>query len=161
MKLTITAALALLTALAALVVAAPASATTTQVSGTQTLVDPVAGTYLMAGDLVGDWYTDSLELHFVPGGVGIAWPVTGTEHFIGCLDTSGDGTCAQEELGRLDFEFTFTASASGNGRCQHQIVPGPDLSATDPFAAATGVLTFKDRPTTTGVETTYEGHIKL
>lgn len=157
MKLTITAALVLLAALASLVSAAPASASTTQVSGTQTVVDPAAGTYLMAGDLVGDWYTDSLEFHFA----GVGWPITGTEHFIGCLDTSGDGTCAQEEQGRLDFEFTFTASASGNGRCQHRIVPGPDLSATDPFASATGVLTFKDRPTTTGVETTYEGHIKL
>jgi hypothetical protein len=151
MKRTILVAAALVAVLAALVVAAPASAATVQVSG------DMIGTSVTGG-LVGTWYTDSLDVHVVPGSIGIAWPVTGTEHFVGCIDTSGDGTCNQEgNDNEVHFTFTFTASASGNGRCQHPIVQG---TGTGQFSGATGVITMKDRPTPTGLVTTYDGHIK-
>ncbi|HEX4747218.1 MAG TPA: hypothetical protein VFU99_10090 [Gaiellaceae bacterium] len=135
-----------------LALASPAAATSIQISGEQTAVDADLGIYEMAGSLVGDWYTTSFECNSTPAGE--RWPCTGTELFVGCLDSSADGTCSQEESGWLEFEFEFTASASGNGRCHHTIIDGGDA-----FDGATGVITMKDRPTEAGLVTTYKGHI--
>ena len=145
----------LIVSVAALVVAiaaAPAGAGQLQLSGQQTAVDPELGIYTMSGSLVGDWYTTSFSCHATPAGE--RWPCTGTELFFGCLDASADGTCSQEETGWLTFEFEFTASADGNGRCQHTITDGGDA-----FAGASGLITMKDRPTEAGLVTTYKGHI--
>jgi hypothetical protein len=149
----------LVAALAALALVPSASAATTKVTGTQTYNDNgTAQTgddyYNMRGSLVGDWYTTSFQCHSTPAGD--RWPCTGTELFVGCLDASGDGTCSQEQTGWLTFAFEFTASASGNGRCQHVITGGGDA-----FEGASGVITFKDRPTAAGLETTYTGHVSL
>lgn len=138
----------------ALALAPTAGAANIQLSGEQTVVDPNAGTYSMAGSLVGDWYTTSFSCHGTPAGE--RWPCTGTELFDGCLDSSGDGTCSQEEQGWLTFEFEYTASASGNGRCHHTITEGGGA-----FDGASGVITMKDRPTETGLVTTYKGHISF
>lgn len=135
-----------------LALASPAAAANVQVSGEQTVVDAGLGTYEMSGSLVGDWYTTSFSCHPTPAGD--RWPCTGTELFVGCLDSSGDGTCSQDQSGWLEFEFEFTASASGNGRCQHTITDGGDA-----FEGAGGVITMKDRPTDAGLVTTYKGHI--
>ena len=141
---------------AALISVAPASASQTQVSGEQVLVDETTLQYELSGSLVGDWFTDSLDCNLVPGRIGVTWPCTGTEHFVGCLDSSGDGTCSQEEVGELQFSFNFTGTPVGNGRCHHVITGGDDA-----FEGATGQLTFKDRLGVCGVETTYKGHISL
>jgi len=151
MKLITTA--ALLIALG-LISALPAAAANVQVSGTQTVVDADSGTYSMQGSLVGDWFTTSFQCHSTPAGD--RWPCTGTELFVGCLDESGDGTCTQEQSGWLTFDFEFTASASGNGRCQHVITEGGGA-----FEDASGVITMKDRPTEAGIVTTYRGSIQL
>jgi len=141
-------------AVLALVSALPASAAQVQVSGEQAVIDPDLGIYSMSGSLVGTWYMDSVECHATPFGEG--WPCTGAEHFVGCLDASGDGTCAQEQSGRIDFAFEFTGTPVGNGRCRHVITSG-----IGGFAGASGVLTMKDRPTAAGLVTTYKGHIDL
>ena len=140
----------------ALLAAVPASGSQIQVSGEQVLVNEATLEYDMFGSLVGDWFTDSLDCHLVPGGIGVTWPCTGTETFVGCLDTSGDGTCSQEDVGELRFAFNFTGTPVGNGRCHHVITGGDDA-----FEGATGQLTFKDRLGVCGVETTYKGHISL
>jgi hypothetical protein len=116
----------------------------------QTLVDEATGTYSMSGSLVGDWFTDSFDCHLIPGGAGVTWPCSGTEHFIGCLDADADGTC--ELNGRLDFTFVYTGTPVGNGRCHHPIVSGEGA-----FEGATGQLTFKDRLGVCGLTTTYKG----
>jgi hypothetical protein len=139
-----------------LLAAAPASGSQIQVSGEQVLVNETTLEYDMFGSLVGDWLTDSFGCHLIPGGAGITWPCSGTERFVGCLDTSGDGTCNQEQTGVLYFSFDFTGTPVGNGRCRHVITGGEDA-----FEGATGQLTFKDRLGVCGIETTYKGHISL
>ena len=139
-----------------LAVASPASASQTQLSGTALLVDEATLEFEMTGSLVGSWYTDSFDCKVVPGSRGVTWPCTGTEHFVGCLDSNGDGQCL-EPSGVLYTTFNYTATPVGNGRCHHPIVGG-----TGAFEGATGQLTFKDRLGACGiVETTYKGHISL
>jgi len=139
----------------AFVVAAPASAEQNQVSGVQTpgatgppaCTDPSAS-FTMTGGLVGCWYEDSIMItkdQTTASGIELIH-VSGTEHFIGCLDRDGDGSCiGADPSGTLYFTFTFTEQvdvATGSeirGRCHHPIVGG-----TGDFAAATGVLNFKD-----------------
>ncbi len=149
----------------AVVGAAPATAGTTRVSGNQTPValgdpciagDPSSlGTYRVDGSLVGCWYTDEFTFREHPSGTVQA---TGREHFIGCLDRSGDGTCTGDPSGTLFFEFQFSGKydlvtlAEIRGRCQHPIVSG-----TGGFVGAGGVLTFKD-DVSTGIAT-YTGTV--
>ena len=140
-----------------LAVAAPASASQTQLSGTAVFSSgtPELPNFSMSGSLVGTWYTDTFDCKVVPGG-GAPWPCTGTEHFVGCLDANGDGQCL-EPSGVLYTTFNYTSTPVGNGRCHHPIVGG-----TGAFEGATGQLTFKDRLGACGVvETTYKGHISL
>jgi hypothetical protein len=51
---------------------------------------------VMTGSLVGCWYTDTLVINPAqPNGTPSGTiQATGTEHFVGCLDVDGDGTCA-------------------------------------------------------------------
>jgi hypothetical protein len=143
----------LATFVVSLTMAVPASAATTQIGGLQspdtagTCPGSSMGTYTMAGSLVGCWYTDTFIYKANPSGTIQA---SGTEHFVGCLNGS---TC-----GTFYTTFTLTAKyaptlAEIHGRCHHPIVTG-----TDGFAAATGVLDFKDDVTTGN--STYRGHIK-
>jgi len=150
---------------AALLVAAPASgAGAGQVAGNQT---PVAtcdgdtsafGTYAMDGSLIGCWFADSFEV--VREHAGGTVQITGTEHFDGCLDLGGDGSCSGDTEGTLSFSFQFSGkfdvvtSAEIRGRCQHPIVSG-----TGGFATASGVITFKD-DVTTGIAP-YRGNVRL
>ena len=78
---------------AVVAVQAAAGAGATVVRGDQLLAgasncpDADEFTYRMAGDLVGCWYTDSGEVrNETPSGV---VTVSGTEHFVGCLNTNG------------------------------------------------------------------------
>jgi hypothetical protein len=144
---------------------------TIQVAGIQRLVsigdpfDPADDLYSMEGygdgrpALVGGWKTTSFSYGVItPSGVVTG---TGTEEFDGCLDANGDGACgASEPTGTLDFSFEFSGKydpitfAQQHGRCHHPITGG-----TGSFAAATGVLHFKDDPAT-GCSY-YSGHVKL
>jgi len=153
-------ALSAIVCVAALVAAAPAGASTVQLSGVQTLTDPATGTFDMEGSLIGTWFTLGFEVVGAhPSGT---LQATGTELFVGCLDLGADGACtAGDPSGTLGFEMKFTAKfvppdfmVELHGRCQHPIVSG-----TDGFAGATGVIHFKDIPP--GGVATYKGHISL
>ena len=159
-RLRLSVALSVIVCVAALVAAAPASASTVQLSGVQTLIDPATGTYDMEGSLIGTWYTTGFEITGVhPSGTVQA---TGTELFDGCLDLDGDEACtAEDPSGTLSFEMKFSGKfvppllmIELHGRCQHPIVAG-----TEDFEEATGVIHFKDIPP--GGIATYQGHISL
>jgi hypothetical protein len=143
----------------AFVGSAAAGGRTVQVSGVQTPVDPVAGRYLMTGDLNGWWYTTSISaIRFHPSGTA---QLAGTELFDGCIDSDRDGVCeAGEPSGTLDFVFSFSGKfddvtfAEIHGRCHHEITGG-----TGDFRTASGVLDFKDDPVTGCAS--YKGHIAL
>jgi hypothetical protein len=115
------------------------------IAGSQNCPNADSGTYRMAGDLVGCWYTDTFVVENEnPGG---GFKASGTEHFVGCLDTSGNGSCAASEpSGRFDTTFIFTAKFAPtgeeiHGRCHHPIVGG-----TGAFTGAKGGISFKDIP---------------
>jgi hypothetical protein len=129
------------------VLALPASAGTTQVSGVGRYyaecqppvgsppADP--GDYLpieLTGSLHGCWYTYVLSSKFNRSGT---YQETGTEIFVGCLN----GTC-----GTFETTYTFTGkyvddtfAEEIHGRCHHPIVGG-----TGGFAGVKGVINFKD-----------------
>lgn len=131
----------------------PAGAANTQITGEQGLIDPATGMSDVSGGLEGLWYTTSFQCNATP--TGERWPCTGTELFVGCLNTNGDDDCdAGEPFGTLVFEFEYTGSPVENGRCHHTIVDGGGA-----FVGASGVITMKDRPTASGLVTTYKGHI--
>ena len=146
----------LVVALASLTAGAPdASATVTVTEGVQTpvgadhacsLAEPGAfATYWMDGSLVGCWYLDD----FVVRGAHASgtFQATGAEHFVGCLDRSGDGSCsAGDPSGTLWFRFVFTAKYDAatftqeiHGRCHHPVVAG-----SGGFAGAKGQISFTD-----------------
>jgi hypothetical protein len=148
-------------------VAAPAFAGTTQVSGNQTPVAPndpciagdpnSLGTYTMDGSLIGCWYTDDFTFREQPSGNAEA---TGHEHFVGCLDLGGDGSCTGDPSGTLSFSFQFSGRydtvtfAEIRGRCHHPVVSG-----TGGFEGAGGELNFKD-DVATGIAS-YTGNVRL
>jgi hypothetical protein len=105
-----------------------------------------SGTYRMAGDLVGCWYTDEFDV--VAENPGGGFKASGFEHFTGCLNTNGNETCDPgEPYGTFHTSFTFTAklAPSGDeihGRCHHPIVG----EGAGDFENTTGVISFKDIP---------------
>ena len=102
------------------------------------------------GDLVGCWYTDTLEVvQETKSGV---YQERGTETFIGCL---ADGTTC----GSFSTTYKFTAkyAADGSeihGRCQYPIVGG-----TGGFEGVSGRVDFKDDVSTGDFY--YRGHLSL
>jgi hypothetical protein len=154
--------------------AAVAHGWTLQVSGVQGPLDTTAGapgdpcatadpqtgqaaivSNAMAGSLVGCWYLDT----FSPTTPEPDLRGTGTEHFVGCLDTDRRGRCTHADpAGTLAltarFEFEFQSGKEIWGHCQHQIVSG-----TGSFQGATGRIDFTDN--VTNGTSTYLGHIHL
>jgi hypothetical protein len=130
------------------------------VAGSQNCANADAGTYRMAGDLVGCWYTDDFVVTQAKDNPGGSFKASGREHFIGCIDTNGNGSCgAGEPYGRFNTTFTFTAKLAPtgdeiHGRCHHPIVSG-----SGGFAGATGVLSFKDIPSEGRFP--YHGNVQL
>jgi len=130
------------------VLAMPASAGTTQVSGIgvfNTACDPPVGDppadpgdyppIELSGDLYGCWYTYVSSSKFNRSGT---YQERGTEIFVGCLTS---GPC-----GTFETTYTFTAkyvdesfAEEIHGRCHHPIAVG-----TDDLEAATGLINFKD-----------------
>ena len=117
------------------------------VAGSQTLVDESAGTYAMHGSLVGDWYTTGFVTRSESTRNNIYTLVgSGTETFVGCLDSNGSGSCDPgEPSGTIDFTFVFrgtydaTTFAPLSGACIHPVVGG-----TGEFSRTRGVLAFRD-----------------
>ena len=125
-------------------------------------LDPATGApaqgNVMAGSLIGCWYTDTFTpIISTPSGLIVA---TGAEHFVGCLDVDRTGRCAHRDpTGVLAFTYKFEGrfDPAGNeiaGRCQHKVVSG-----TGDFAGATGRIDFKDNVTNKTAK--YRGHITL
>ena len=145
--------------LAVLALAAPAAATTYQVSGKQVAVDQNAGKFKVNGSLVGDWTITRFDtLATSP-----LLRAKGTERFKGCLDIRGDGCGASDPTGTLSFTFTYEALfASADpaslvwGSCRHPIVSG-----TGGFAGAKGVIAMVDTPASGAVTTRYIGNVTL
>lgn len=150
-------------ALVSAVLAMPASAGTTLVSGTSVfntecqapVGDPPGnlGDYPpidFSGSLVGCWYTYVATSRFNPSGTYVE---QGTELFVGCLNGT---TC-----GTFETVYTFTGKYTDDtftteihGRCEHSIVGG-----TGDFADAKGVINFKDDVVNMTFE--YKGQIQL
>jgi hypothetical protein len=144
------------------VLAIPASAGTTQVSGIgvyNTECQPPVGSppvdlgdyppLEVTGSLYGCWYFYVSSSKFNRSGT---YQETGTETFVGCLN----GTC-----GTFNTTYTFTGkyvddtfAEEIHGRCHHPIVSG-----TGGFAGAKGVINFKDD--VVNLKFDYKGHISL
>ena len=145
MRIKLTVLVGFAAAVAVVAVQAAAGAGATVVRGDQLLAGASncpGGTdgskYRMAGDLVGCWYTDTFVVrNETPSGVVIA---SGTEHFVGCLNTNVCGT--------FRTAYTFTGKYAGvdeiHGRCHHPIIE--DSTRTGGFAGASGVISFTDIP---------------
>jgi hypothetical protein len=124
-----------------------AAGTSGFVSGSQTPVPGNDGTFTMQGSLVGDWYTTS----FVTRSESIRNNIytlvgSGTETFVGCLDSDRNGSCdTGEPNGTIDFAFVFrgtydaTTGAQLSGACIHPVVGG-----TGEFSKTRGVIAFRD-----------------
>jgi hypothetical protein len=144
------------------VLAMPASAGTTQVSGISVFnnaCEPPVGSppgnlgdyppIDLSGGLVGCWYTYVSKSQFNPSGTYVE---QGTEIFVGCLN---------DRCGTFETIYTFTAKYVDetfeeeiHGRCEHRIVGG-----TGDFAGAKGVILFKDD--VVNLKFDYRGHISL
>ena len=141
------------------VVAPAAAAGNTQISGVGTFetgpecTDPITSVItpiVMTGDLVGCWYTTSLEtIHTTPSG---GYREKGTETFVGCLS---DGTTCGTFSTTYHFEAKYAADGSEiHGHCEHPLVSG-----TEDFEGITGQIFMKD-DVATG-EFNYRGHFSL
>jgi hypothetical protein len=146
-----------LSALVALVAAAPASAIS--VSGKQKVVNENAGKYKMKGDLLGKWkITAFRQIHTSP-----TYKAKGKEKFNGCIDRDRDRSCDGDPSGKLFFKFKYWAVFDDDdtvalGTCAHRIVGGEGS-----FAGATGFLQMVDTPigSPPSLKTHYEGVIDL
>jgi hypothetical protein len=142
-----------LSALAALVVAAPAGAVA--VSGHQI---PITGSkFKMKGDLLGKWKVTKFKVL----DEGPVFRGKGKEKFVGCIDANRDHACEGEVTGKLYFKFRYWARFGDEGQvelgtCAHRVIGG-----TDGFAGASGFLQMVDTPIgkPPGFKTYYEGEI--
>jgi len=144
------------------VLAMPASAGTTQVSGIgvyNTACQPPVGSppanpgdyppIELSGSLSGCWYTYIESSKFNRSGT---YQETGTELFIGYINGSyGTFTTTYTFTGKFVDE-TFAEEI--HGRCHH-----PLASGTGVFAGAKGLINFKDDVVTPKFD--YRGHISL
>ena len=152
--------------------AGPAAADgASQVDGIQTLVDigdpfdPADDVSAMDGygggrpALIGLWYTRTFVVGVVtPSGVVTA---TGTEEFVGCLDSNGDRSCGRVgALGDARAHLHVLRQVRpGDVRDTARTLPPSDHGGTGDFDGATGVLHFKEDPDA-GCSY-YAGHLTL
>ena len=162
--------LALMIASAGLIPAAVAAADeaerrppTVHVTGKQKLVEytPELSTYVMEGDLVGDWVYDPVGPPLYKSQTFYA--EAGQETFTGCIDRNRDGACGRRDRrGTMNLTFLYWASFEADGttliagQCVHPITGG-----TGAFKGARGVLHMRDRLVNGEVRTTYRGDIQL
>ncbi len=144
----------------AVAAAAPEGANgATQISGVSTFDSegdcPETSLYTLKmeegdGDLVGCWYTDTLEV--VQETTSGVYQERGTETFVGCL---ADGTTCGTFSTTYKFTAKFAVDGSEiHGRCQHPIVGG-----TGDFEGVAGRVDFKDDVATGDFN--YRGHLSL
>ena len=152
------------------VLAAPAGAAQTQLSGVAVFdatgavcPGPPAGyedftslpPLIMSGSLEGCWYTKILATkdNGAPSGVYLE---RGEEIFVGSLNGGPVGTFTTTYKFESKWAPDVSTGTELHGRCQHPIVAG---SGTGGFSGATGRVDFKD-DVDTG-EFNYRGHISL
>jgi hypothetical protein len=149
------------TALAVAVPVATAgpSASPVTVKGAQIEVDLSKGLYEMRGSLVGKWSITAWVPRYTTASHVVG---TGKERFVGCHDTSRNGTCEPSEpTGTLRFVFTYwatmdpTTKALLKGQCVHPVIGG-----TGDFANAKGIINMTDRQVGSAVRTTYAGTLE-
>jgi hypothetical protein len=147
--------------------ASPASAGTTQVSGTAEYAAGcstagIPGNFLdypplvMHGSLEGCWYTDVLNAkdNGTPSGIYLE---TGQELFIGTVNgITGSFTTTYKFESKWDPSFSVPNAVEVKGRCQHPIASG-----SGGLAGVTGHINFKDIVTNTPTTYTYKGHLSL
>ena len=148
-----------------LVLSAPASAATSQISGVGVFdsagecPDPPTGfedfTMVMTGSLQGCWYTDIVTAtdNGTPSGV---YQERGREVFVGSLNGGPEGTFTTTYKFTSKWDPDVSTGSELRGRCEHPIVAG---SGTGGFQGATGRVDFKDDVVT--AEYLYRGHIAL
>jgi hypothetical protein len=127
-------------------------------AGLITVCDKTEGLFtleLTAGNLVGCWYTDTIDpdsIHDNPSGT---WRERGTETFVGGF-YDADGLVGTGTFSTT-YHFTGKFDSDGEifGRCQHPITGG-----TGVFEGATGRVDFKDVDPANGI-LEYRGHLKL
>jgi hypothetical protein len=133
---------------------------TVHVRGEQIPVDAANGTYVMRGDLVGNWLyvPRTPPLHASD----TLYVEAGTEVFNGCIDRNGNGRCGRRDYrGELHLAFIYWASydLEGDlikGQCVHPVTGGSGA-----FRGARGVLNMVDTPVGEEVKTSYRGYIVL
>lgn len=138
----------------------PSRPRTVPVSGEQIPVDVGAGTSVMRGDLVGDWWYLPVEpaLHLSR----TMYVEAGTEVFKGCIDTNRNGRCGRREpRGELRFAFLYWSSFDQDGQlirgqCVHPITGGRGA-----FRGARGLVQMVAVPVGDRVRTTYRGDVEL
>jgi hypothetical protein len=140
------------------VASAGSAAKPVKVKGTQTVVNEKKGIYDMHGSLVGRWTITV----FTPRYEGSSeFAATGTERFDGCHDTDASGICDPgEPSGTMRFTFVYWASFGPNGKLVKGQCVHPVTGGTGDFAKAKGLVVMHDRPTATGVRTTYAGTLE-
>jgi hypothetical protein len=150
---------ALVAAIAALILAAPAGAATYRLAGRQIAVNADQGIFTMTGSLVGDWNITA----FNQTATTPLLEANGTELFKGCLDLRRDGCDRRDPTGTLNFTFTYQALFASPdpasivwGSCRHPIVSG-----TGGFAGAQGVIAMVDTPGGKELRTDYIGNLTL
>ena len=126
--------------------AAPAAAgRATFVSGLQ---EPTSNpnVFQNSGSLIGTWTTTSFVVRNESYKDVYTLVGTGTETFVGCLDTDRSGACdGNDPAGSIDFTFVFrgtwdlTTGAQLSGGCIHPVVGG-----TADFGRARGILAYRD-----------------
>ena len=120
---------------------------------------PMGSINVMAGSLIGCWYTDTFTpISSTPSGVIHA---TGSEHFVGCLDIGRTGQCAHRDptgtlalTYRFEFKLDPVTQHEVWGHCEHRIVSG-----TGGFEGAVGRIDFTDN--VANGTAPYRGHIRL
>jgi len=141
----------------------PQRPVTVHVTGKQKLVEytPELSTYVMQGDLVGDWVYDPVGPPLYKSQTFYA--EAGLETFTGCIDRNRDGACGRRERhGTMNLTFLYWASFEADGttliagQCVHPITGG-----TGAFKGARGVLHMRDRLVDGEVRTNYRGDIQL
>jgi hypothetical protein len=112
--------------------------------------------------LLGCWYTTSATVF--PQNPAGEFKITGTEHFVGCIDMTNSGSCGANAGSTFDTTFVVWLKAVPgtfneiHGHCHHPITPG---SGTGQFANATGVIEMHDEVTSTEVTSIVDGPIQL
>jgi hypothetical protein len=126
----------------------------THVRGNATVIDPEAGTLSLDGGLLGTLYTTEFEVVLESPAMDVQ---KGREHFVGCIDSDGNGKCGTNEpTGEFRTEYVYWATFDTKagrllgGECAHPIISG-----TGDFAGMGGLINMFDRQVGSEIRTNY------